>query len=170
MPTFFDGLKNIDSNRDTEIEPLRHARTVEPLGVRKLKTDIKDLLGSLQAIQSPGSRIGLPDDPTPVDIADHHRLPACLDNALCAFRDLRSGADYLVSAEVNACHRAVWVRFVQRGPCQDRNGQVEPALEQAFEALRAAAREERRRFALLGREQLFRPVAAVPRLRARCVP
>ncbi len=64
--------------------------------------------------------------------------PACLDNALRAFRDLRSGADYLVSAEVNACHRAVWVRFVQRGPCQDRNGQVEPALEQAFEALRAA--------------------------------
>jgi hypothetical protein len=102
-----------------------------------LKIDIKDLLGSVQAIRSAGVRIGLPDDPTPVDINDPQRFSACLDNALRAFRDLRGGADYLVSAEVNTHHQAVWVRFVQRGPCRDHNGQVEPVLEPAFQALRA---------------------------------
>ncbi|MGL4550288.1 MAG: methyltransferase domain-containing protein [Gemmataceae bacterium] len=104
-----------------------------------MKTDVKDLLGSVQAIRSPGVRIGLPDDATPLDIADPRLLSAALDDALRAFHDLRNGADYLVSAEVNAYHRAVWVRFVQRGPSQDCDGQVEPALEPVFRALRAEA-------------------------------
>src|SRR5205085_1806441 len=96
-----------------------------------------------QALRSPRARIGFPDDPTPVDIADPQRVSTCLDNALCAFRDLRGGADYLVNAEVNTYHRAVWIRFVQVGPCQDRNGQVEPALEPSFQALRAAVGKSR---------------------------
>ena len=59
-----------------------------------MKIDIKDLLGSVQAIRSPGARIGFPDDPTPVDIADPQRLSTCLDNALGAFRELRGAAEY----------------------------------------------------------------------------
>jgi SAM-dependent methyltransferase len=102
-----------------------------------LTIDIKDLLGSIQAIRTPSARIGIPDDSTLVDIADPQRLFCCLDEALCAFRDLRGGADYLVSAEVNTYNRAVWIRFVQAGPCQNR-GQVEPALDPSFHALRAA--------------------------------
>lgn len=102
-----------------------------------MNLDIKDLLGSVQAVRSPEVRIGLPEDPTPVDIPDPQRFAACLDDALRAFRGLRSGADYVVSAEVNAYHRAVWIRFVLRGPCHDRNGQAELALEPSFRALRA---------------------------------
>lgn len=108
-----------------------------------MKIDIKDLLSSLEAIRSTGARIGVPDDPTPVDITDAQRLATCLDNALYAFRDLRDKADYLVSAEVNTYHRAVWIRFVQRGPGQDRNGQVEEALEPSFQALRAVVGKSR---------------------------
>ncbi len=100
-----------------------------------MKIDIKDFLGSVPTIRSPGVRIAFPDDPTPVDVNDPQRFSACLDNALRAFHDLRTG-DYLVSAEVNAYHREVWVRFVQHGPCQDRNGQIEAALEPAFQVLR----------------------------------
>jgi hypothetical protein len=37
----------------------------------------------------------------------------------------------------------VWVRFVQRGPCQDRNSQVEPTLEPSFRPLRAAVGKSR---------------------------
>jgi hypothetical protein len=84
-----------------------------------------------------------PADPTPVDSADPHNFVTCLDNALRAFRDLRGGADYLVNAEVNASHRCVGVRFVQRGEWEkgweDRIGQVEPALEAVFLDLYAAA-------------------------------
>lgn len=106
--------------------------------VLALKIDVRELLDSVPAIRSPGTRIGLPDDPTPVDVVDLQRLSTCLDTALRAFHDLRGGTDYLVSAEVNAYHRATWVRFVQHGPCQDRNGQVEPALKPSFRALRRA--------------------------------
>jgi SAM-dependent methyltransferase len=108
-----------------------------------LKIDIKDLLGSVRAIRTSGARIGFPDDPTPVEIADPSRLSASLDDALRSFRDLRGGADYLVSAEVNTYHRAVWIRFVQRGPSQDRNGEVEPVLERSFRVLRAAVGKSR---------------------------
>jgi hypothetical protein len=108
-----------------------------------LEIDIKELLRSVQALQTPRTRIGCPDDPTPVGIADLRSFVTCLDNALRAFRDLRGGADYLVSAEVNAYHRCVGVRFVQRGECgkawEDRIGQVEPALEAVFLDLYAAA-------------------------------
>jgi hypothetical protein len=59
--------------------------------------DIKDLLCSVSALQTRRTRIGWPDDPTLVAIADLPRLVTCLDKALRAFRDLRGGADYLVS-------------------------------------------------------------------------
>jgi hypothetical protein len=108
-----------------------------------VKIDVKDLLGAVQTLRSPGTRIGLPDDPTSVDIPDPRRLSGCLDDALRAFRGLRGGGGYLVSAAVNEYHRAVWVRFVQRGPCQDRGGQVESALASAFRALRALVRKSR---------------------------
>jgi Methyltransferase domain len=103
-----------------------------------VKIDVNDLLGSVPALRSPGTRIGLPDEPTLVRIADPQQLSTCLDNALRAFRELCGGADYLVSADVNSHHRAMWVRFVQRGPCHDRSGQIEPALEPTFQALRVA--------------------------------
>src|SRR5262249_20591328 len=68
---------------------------------------------------------------------DPQEFATCLDNALSVFRDLRNGKDYLVSAYVNAYHRSVWVRFVQRGACENWNGQLEPVLEPAFRSLRA---------------------------------
>jgi hypothetical protein len=108
-----------------------------------LKIDVKDLLCSVPGLQTPGTRIGWPDDPTPVDIDDPRSFVTCLDNALRAFRDLRGGENYLVSAEVNAYHRCVGVRFVQRGEWEkkweDRIGQVEPALEAVFLDLYAVA-------------------------------
>jgi hypothetical protein len=119
-----------------------------------LKVDIKDLLSSLEAIRSPGARIGFPDDPTLVDIADPQRLSTCLDNALCAFRELRGGADYLVSAEVNTFHRAVWVRFVQRGPCE-HHGKVEATLEPSLQALRATVGKSRGEFHYWGGNNYF---------------
>ncbi len=103
-----------------------------------LKIDIGDLLDLIPALRSPAARIALPDDPAAVDIADPQQFAACLDNALRAFRDVRGGADYLVNAAVNAHRREVWVRFVQRGSCQDRDGRVDPALEASFRPLRAA--------------------------------
>src|SRR5262249_6554942 len=106
-----------------------------------LKIDISDLINSVEAIRSPGTRIGLPDDPTPVNIADSQRLSACMDTAFHAFRELRGGADFMVSAA--GYQQVVRVRFVQRGPCRDRNGQVEPALELSFRALRAAVAKSR---------------------------
>jgi hypothetical protein len=106
-----------------------------------LKIDIKDLLSSIQVLQSPGVRIGLPDDPTPVNVADPQRFSKNLNAALQSFRDLRGGTPYLVSAEVNPYHKSVWIRFVQRGSCEERNGQVETALEPAFRSLRAVVAE-----------------------------
>lgn len=103
-----------------------------------MKIDIKNLLGSIKALNTPGLRMGFPDDPTLVEIADPSRLSASLDDALRAFRDLRGGLDYLVNAEVNAYRRVVSVRFVQRGDTWDRNGQVEPTLEPSFRILRDA--------------------------------
>jgi hypothetical protein len=108
-----------------------------------LEIDVKDLLGSVRAIRSPSVRLGLQDDPIPVSIVDPQRFSTCLDHALGAFRSLRGGDDCIVSASVNTYHRAVWIRFVQRGPCHDRKGQVEPELEPAIQALRAAAEESR---------------------------
>lgn len=104
-----------------------------------MNIDLRDFLGSVSAIQGPGIQIGWPDEPTPLGIADPNRLAKTLDSALLAFRDLRGGADYLVSAEVNAHHQSIWVRFVQRGGCDDRKGQVEPALESAFQSLHSVA-------------------------------
>ena len=100
-----------------------------------LKIDIKDLLATVHAIQTSGVRIGYPDEQTPVEIADPQGLSAALDDALCAFRDLRGGTDYLVDADANTYNRAVWVRFVQRGPSL-HHGKVESALVSSFQALR----------------------------------
>jgi hypothetical protein len=104
-----------------------------------LKIAIQDRLNSVEALQSPGTRIGWPDDTTPVRVSDPRRFAACLDAALSAFRDLRRGTHYLVNAEVNSYHSKVVIRFVLPGPCVHRNGQVEPALEPAFQSLRAVA-------------------------------
>lgn len=107
-----------------------------------MRIDVKDLLSSVQAIQLKGTRIGWPDDPTPVSITDPQRFASHLDAALTAFHDLRGGTPYVVNAEVNSYHRSVWTRFVQRGPCLDRNGQIEPILEPAFESLRSTAMKD----------------------------
>lgn len=103
-----------------------------------MKIDIDNLLGPVRMLRSPGTRIGWPDDPAPVRVAAPRGFAAKLDAALSAFRDSRRGGSYLVSAEVNTYHREVWIRFVQPGPCVDRGGLVEPALEPAFQSLRAA--------------------------------
>lgn len=55
-----------------------------------------------------------------------------------ALGELRRGGDFLVGAEVHTYHRAGCVRFVHCESGHDPSGQVEPALEPVFEALRAA--------------------------------
>ncbi len=105
-----------------------------------MQIDVKSLIGSLPALQAPGTRIGWPDDPTPVNVFSPQRFAAALDAALAAFRDLRPGPAYLVDVGVNSYHRSVGMRFVLPGPCVDRNGQVELPLKPAFPSLRDAAR------------------------------
>jgi len=100
------------------------------------KIDIKDLLGSVPALQSPGVRIGWPDDATPVSVSDRQRFSRTLDAAINAFRDLRRGTGCIVNADVNSYHSSVDVRFVQCGPSVERNGKVEPAFELALQSLR----------------------------------
>lgn len=104
-----------------------------------MKIDIKDILGAIPTIQPPHGRIGLPDDPTVVDITDPVRLCKCLDDALRAFKNLRGGL-YLVSAAVNTYHRIVHVRFVQPGKSADGNNAMEPALRRPFQTLSAELR------------------------------
>lgn len=106
-----------------------------------MKIDLEDLLAAVPTLRSPGTRIGLPDDPTPVTIPDPARFAAVLDDALRAFRDLRGGAAYLVSAELNSHHRTVGVRFVLSTGGEVASGQVEPSLEPSFRALQAVAAE-----------------------------
>ena len=97
-----------------------------------LKIDIKDLLTSTPTLQLPGVRFGWPDDPTPVNVSDPKRFSTNLDAVLRAIHDLRGGKHYLVNAEVNCYHKSVWIRFVGRGACEDRNGQVEPESRRCF--------------------------------------
>jgi hypothetical protein len=117
-----------------------------------LEIDISNLLRFVPALLTSGARIGWPDDPTPVDIADPTSFVICLDNALRAFRDLRGGADYLVSAKVNGCH--LCVTFMQRGGCEEgwqkRVHKVEPALKAVFRDLHAAAARSGGRFSHWG--------------------
>ncbi len=107
-----------------------------------LKIDVKDLLSSVQLLQTAGARIGWPDDPTPVSVSNPQRFYTSLDAALSAFRGLRQGAELLVDADVNSYHSSVWIRFVQRGSCVNRNGQVEAELEPAFQSLRAVLAQD----------------------------
>lgn len=104
-----------------------------------MKIDIKDILGAIPTIQPPHGRIGLPDDPTVVDITDPARFCKCLDDALRAFKNLRGGL-CLVSAEVNTYHRTMQVRFVQPGKSTERDGKPEPALRTPFKALSTEAK------------------------------
>ncbi len=85
-----------------------------------MKIEVEELLDSVPALGIPGTRIGLPDDATPVAIADPGQFAAGLDAALQAFRELRPSAPYLVNAEINSYHKEVWIRFVQPGPNTDR--------------------------------------------------
>jgi SAM-dependent methyltransferase len=108
-----------------------------------VKIDIQELLGSVRALQSPNTRIGYPDDPTPVELADPKRLSAALDDALKAFLTLRSGGHLTVCSEINTYHRTVSTRFVQDGPSHDRKGQVEPTLTSPLRALRVVVAKSR---------------------------
>ena len=126
-----------------------------------MKVDIKELIGSLQAIHSPSARVGLPDGPCPVDIPNLPRLSRCLDNALHALRDLRGGSSYLVCAEVETSGRVVRIRFVQGVPEQESKVDVdtmlffEPALRPAFQSLSAALRRSRGELDYWGGENYF---------------
>jgi hypothetical protein len=60
-----------------------------------------------------------------------------------AFRELRPGTQTLVSAEVNAYRKEVWIRVLQNGPIWDRKGQVEASLTQSLDSLRAIAERNR---------------------------
>src|SRR5687767_14521449 len=87
---------------------LRRLFRAEPL----VSIDIRELLQAVPRLQSPGVRIGWPDDPALVEITDLSRMVSGLDAALCAFDVVRPG-EYLVDVEVNTCHSETWVRFVK---------------------------------------------------------
>jgi hypothetical protein len=120
-----------------------------------LKIEVEDLLSSVQALRSAGTRIGWPDDPTPVSISDAHQFATVLDSALTIFQVLRGGNPYLVNAEVNSCRREVWIRFVQPGPGTNCNGKVEKALESAFRSLRSVLTKNRGNFHYWGGNNYF---------------
>jgi len=108
-----------------------------------MKVDVQDLLGSVGAIKTLSARVGLPDGPTFVEVGDLNRFTTTLDAAMCAFQELRPGTETLVSAEVNACRKEVWIRFLQNGRREDRNGQVEESLAACFNSFRAAVKGNR---------------------------
>ncbi len=109
---------------------------------RALEIDVRDLLDSLRNIQLPGTRIGWPDDPTSVAISDPSRFVGDLDAALDAFRELRPDSHYLLDADLNSYHSALCIRFVRPGRSLDRNGKMEPGLEQSFQSLQATMARE----------------------------
>jgi hypothetical protein len=67
-----------------------------------MKIDIDHLVSSVPAVQAFAARVGWPDDPTTVDIADAKQLSARLDVAMRALHDLRPGTKTLVDVDVNA--------------------------------------------------------------------
>jgi hypothetical protein len=107
-----------------------------------MRIDARDLLYSVPTIRAPGTRVGLPDGPTLVEIAHPDRFVASLDAAMRAFRELRPGTQTLVS--VNAYRKEVWIRILQNGRSyMDRNGQVEVPLAPSLDSLRAVAKRNR---------------------------
>jgi hypothetical protein len=104
-----------------------------------LEIDIKELLGSVPALRALDTRIGWPEDPTVVRVADPQRFAASFDAALRAFHEFRRGASTLLDVDINSYHKSVWVRFVQHCARRESNGEMEAALRPAFRALRAVA-------------------------------
>jgi SAM-dependent methyltransferase len=108
---------------------------------RSSEVFVNDLLGGVEAIQRPGTRIGCPDEPTSVSIRDPQRFARALNEALVAFDQLRSDSPYLVDAHVNTYHSTVGIRFVKPGPDIERSGQIEPSLEVSFRSLRSVVKQ-----------------------------
>jgi hypothetical protein len=109
-----------------------------------MKIDVRDLLYAVPAIRAPSTRVGLPDGPTLVEVTSPDRFAASLDAAMRAFRELRPGTQTLVSADVNAYPKEVWVRVLENGRSDmDRNGQVEKSLARSLASLRAVAERNR---------------------------
>jgi hypothetical protein len=102
--------------------------------------DIKNLVTSVPALQRLRARIGWPDDPTFVNIANPKQLVACLDEAISAFHELRPTAQTLVDVAVNDVRELVLLRIVQNGYC-DHHGQVEAIVEPSFKMLRTVVEE-----------------------------
>jgi SAM-dependent methyltransferase len=103
-----------------------------------MRMDIRRLLEATPAVRAEGTRVGLPDGDTPVDIAQPADFAARLDALMRDFRELRLGTQTLVSADVNDYRREVWIRLLQNGPHRrERNGQVETSLGPSLAALRA---------------------------------
>jgi hypothetical protein len=109
-----------------------------------MRIDVRDLLHSVPGIRAPGTRVGLPDGPTVVEVAHPDRFAASLDAAMRAFRELRPGTQTLVSADVNSYRKEVWIRVLQNGRSdRDRNGGVEESLAPSLDSLRAVAERSR---------------------------
>jgi SAM-dependent methyltransferase len=105
-----------------------------------MKIDIRDLICSIPTITDRATRLGLPDGPTKVKVAQPEQFAAALEAVMRAFRELRPGTQTLVSAAVNACRKEVGIRVVQNGTSdRGRNGQVEESLVAGLDALRAVA-------------------------------
>src|SRR5262245_23825991 len=108
-----------------------------------MRIEIGDLLTSVPAIGAPGTRVGLPDGPTCVEVAQPDRFAASLDTAIRAFKHLRPGTRTLVSADVNTCRKAVVVRVLQNGPPdRERGGQIEASLARSLDSLRAVVERD----------------------------
>jgi hypothetical protein len=108
-----------------------------------MRIDVRDLLASVPAVRAPGTRVGLPDGSTLIEVARPEQFAATLDALMRAFGALRPGTQTLVSAEVNSYQKTVGMRILQNGPSdRERNGQVEPSLVSGLDSLRAVVQKD----------------------------
>src|SRR5271166_6806607 len=103
-----------------------------------MRIDIRAFLDSIPAFKALRARVGLPDDPTFVEMANPLAFAACLDKAMRAFEQLRPGTQTLVDADVNGNTKSVRIRIVQNGFDRCR-GPVETSLAERFDSLRSIA-------------------------------
>lgn len=98
--------------------------------------DIQELLLRVPRLQQPNLRIGWPDEPAQIAVADLQQFPALLDAALSAFESLRPG-ELLVDVDVNDIRSEISVSFVKGTSGKHGDGNRELVLCDVFDALGA---------------------------------
>jgi Methyltransferase domain len=101
-----------------------------------MKVDIRTFLGSIPAVKALAARVGLPDEPMLVEMANPQAFAECLDAAMHAFEKQRQGTQTLIDADVTADAKGVWIRILQNGPHRKPDSRVEKPLAASFDSLR----------------------------------